>query len=257
MTDLFLVALYAVAIGGVMILVRGAIEIAPIARSRRDAARRALPVLSGLAALVFALLAVRRLLSDQPVVAAVAMVLVVAGFVVASWPALRDVAAGVFLKAGQICREGDHVRIGDVHGRVARLGLRVMVLETSDGEEAIIPFARVTRDRLLRTPAVEGVTPHVFRLPLPRGASMGELKATIRRSALLVHWSAVSREPEITVDGDHLEVTVYAIDPDRGTDIEVAVRRGVGGDVLLETPASRERLRESAPPQRMRGDALK
>ena len=248
MTDLVLVLVYAAIFAGGLLAIRGGIEIAPVDRSRREVARRAMPVLAWAASLAFALLAAQTLLSGQPVVAAVAMVVVVAGFALISAPALRDVTAGVFLKAGQVCRAGDHVRAGDLEGRVARMGLRVMVLETREGEEAIIPYGRLARERLIRAPSLDAVSPHVFRLPLPPGG-VGELKARVRRRALLSHWAAVSRDPEFLVLGDHIEVTVYAIDPDRGPDIEGEIRGalrladGVGDG---PAPISRERMGASS-----------
>jgi Mechanosensitive ion channel, beta-domain len=219
------------------------IELMPVARSTRDTLRRAMPVASALAALLYTLFAVDVLLSPHPKVAAAAMVGVLATFVIASWSALVDIAAGVFLKAGDLCQPGDYISIDDLHGRIATLGLRVLVLETSDGDEALIPYSRISRDRLLRTPAVEGVTPHVFRLAIPDRGSPAELKSAVRRTAMLQHWSAVSRPPEIAIDGEELEVTVFSVDPDRGPDIEAAVRLALGepGEVVAVSPPSRKR----------------
>lgn len=227
--DLFVLLAGAAILAVVLLVIRSAVDLLPVAKSTRDAARRALPIASAGTALIYALIAVSVLFADQPAVAAIATVLVLGAFVLVSWSALHDVASGVFLKAGDICQTGDHVRIDDLNGRIVHMGLSVLVLETSDGDEALIPYSRIARDRLLRTPAEEGVTPHVFRLPIGN-ASPAALKARVRRSALLVHWSTVSRAPEVTLHGDHLEVTVYAVDPDRGPDIEAAVRAGLGAE---------------------------
>jgi hypothetical protein len=225
--DLLVILAGAAILAAVLLAVRGAFGLLPVAKSTRDAVRRALPVAAAGVALIYALVAVTILFADQPMVAAIATVLVIGAFVVVSWNALRDLASGVFLKAGDICQPGDHIRIDDLQGRVAHMGLRVLVLETSDGDEALIPYSRIARDRLLRTPAVEGVTPHVFQLSVPPELSPATLKTQVRHSAMLEHWSAVSRAPEIALHDGQLEVTVYAVDPDRGPDIEAAVRRAV------------------------------
>jgi len=210
----------------VMLLVaRNAVEVVRISKDNRETARRAMPVVSILAAMAYGLYAARTLFAGAPQTATAAMVLVLVAFVVASWASLRDVVSGVVLKAGRVCRVGDHVRLDELQGRINHMGLRVLVLETTDGEEAIIPYTRMARGRLLRSPATEGVSPHVFRMPIPEAGSTSSVKADIRRRALLVHWSAASREPEVTVDGKELEITVYCIDPDRGPDIEAAVRQ--------------------------------
>jgi small-conductance mechanosensitive channel len=206
------------------LLVRGAVDILPLSRTRRENISRALPIAAIVVIFAYCLAVVRTLLAAHPTVAAVAMVLVIVGFIAVSWSALRDIISGVFIKAGRVCREGDHVRIDELHGRIAHMGLRILVLETSDGEEAIIPYARLAGDRLLRTPALESISPHVFRLPVQDNAATAQVKTRIRETALLSHWSAASRTPDITSHGGELEVTVYSIDPDRGADIEARVR---------------------------------
>lgn len=249
--DLLLLLAGAVALTAVLFAARGVLEILPLAKATRDATRRALPMVTAGATLLYALVTVSVLFSSQPVVAAIASVLVLGGFVIVSWNALHDVANGIFLKAGDVCQVGDHVRIDDLHGRIIQLRLRVLVLETSDGDEALIPYSKIAKNRLLRTPAVEGVTPHVFRLPLDDDDSPAEMKARVRRSAMLVHWSAISRPPEVILADGHLEVTVYAIDPDRGPDIEAAVRRDLGEPQV--GPRSQERATEP-PPRRVAKD---
>lgn len=219
--------------GGAAVLVallfglRAFVELVPVTRSRRDTLRQAMPVVTTLLALAYCVLAVRVFLAAQPAFAAVGTALVFIGFAALSFGPLRDLVSGVFLKAGRVCEEGDHVRIDELSGRITRMGLRVLVLETSDGEEAVIPYGRVARDRLLRTSVVESVSAHVFRVRLPAAMTLAETKSLIRRRALLVHWSAISRLPEVSIAGDNIEVTVYAIDPDRGPDIEAEVRKAL------------------------------
>jgi len=249
--DLLMLLAGAGALALILLAVRGVLEILPLAKATRDGARRVLPMVAGGATLLYALFAVSVLLASQPMVAALATVLVLGGFVIVSWSALHDLANGIFLKAGESCQVGDHVRIEDLHGRIIHMGLRVLVLETSDGDEALIPYSRIAKDRLLRTPAVEGVTPHVFRIAVDEEASPADLKARVRRSAMLVHWSAVSRPPEVILGDGHLEVTVYAVDPDRGPDIEAAVRRDLRR--AHTGPPSRERVTEP-PPMRVADD---
>ncbi len=250
--DLVLLLAGAAALATILLAIRGVLELLPLAKATRDGARRALPMVTAGATLLYALVTVSVLFSSQPVVAAIANVLVLGGFVIVSWNALHDVASGIFLKAGDVCQVGDHVRIDDLHGRIIQLRLRVLVLETSDGDEAVIPYSKIAKERLLRTPAVEGVTPHVFRLVVDHDDSPAELKARVRRSAMLVHWSAVSRPPEVILADGQLEVTVYAIDPDRGPDIEAAVRRELGEPQA--GPRSEERATEP-PPRRVAKDS--
>ncbi len=217
----------AAGLGVLLLALRSGVELIPVTRTRRDALRRSLPVVAGALALIYGVAAVRVLFSDQPAFAALGTALVLVGFVVLAFGPLRDVVSGVVLKAGRVCERGDHVRIDDLHGRILEMGLRVLVLETSDGEEAVIPYSRVARDRVLRTSGQDSVSPHVFRVRAPTSMSLAETKALVRRRALLVHWSAVSRLPELVATDEGFEVTVYAIDADHGPDIEAEVRRAL------------------------------
>ena len=220
--------------GGVALLVAmrvvgWVLGLLPVSRERHEMIARASPVAAALAGLVYLLFAARALFADYPAYVPAVLGLVVAAFVAASWSAIRDFSSGVVLKAGRICKVGDTVRIGQVQGRVERLGLRVLVMETSAGEEAIIPYSQVVRESVLRAPVIDGVALHVFRLPVPPGLPLREAKDRAREAALLNHWASIVREPEIVLtDGDRLEVTVFALHPDHAPDVEAAVRQALG-----------------------------
>lgn len=223
--ELLLVTLGAVALLGALLAVRWLLRLLPMRRERRDALHRAAPVAGTLVTLAYALVATTWLFSDYPRYVPVGLALVVAAFVGASWQTLRDVVSGVVLRAGSSLGPGDQVRIETVRGRVAKLGWRTVVIETREGEEALLPYSRVARSRLLRTSSRAGVTMHVFHLRTPEQLSIAEVRAAVRETALGVHWSAISRVPEVAAVTDGaFEVTVYALEPDRASDIEAAVR---------------------------------
>ena len=223
--DLAWVAVLAAALYVVLRGAKWALDLAPMQKERRDLVNRATPIVGALAALVFALFAARAVFEDHPNALPLAMALVVAAFVAASWNALRDFLSGVIIKGGRICSEGDNVRIGDVAGRVESMGLRVLTLRTPHGDEAVIPYGSIARGAVLRTPVMEAVVPHVFRMRVPSGISVVDLRALVRDSAIRCHWSSIVREPEIQTAGEgELEVTVFALDADRGATVEAVVR---------------------------------
>ncbi len=230
--------------GGAALLVAGLfafrsfVEIVPVTRAQRDTLRRTVPVLTALLALIYCVVTVRVLLATEPAFAAAGTALVLVGFVVLAFGPMRDVVSGVVLKAGRVCQQGDHVRLDDLHGRITSMGLRVLVLETNEGEEAVIPYSRVARERVLRTAGVESVSPHVFRVRLPTTLTLSATKTLIRQRAMLVHFSAVSRLPEVSVSGETVEVTVYTLDADHGPDIEAEVRKALGTVDPPTTPSS-------------------
>jgi small-conductance mechanosensitive channel len=238
-SDIILLAGGAAVLVAVLLAFRAVVEIIPVTRARRETLRRSVPVVATGLAVVYVIALVRVLLSTNPAFAAVGTAIVIVGFAVLAFGPMRDVVSGVVLKAGRVCKVGDHVRIDDLNGRIVTMGLRVLALETTDGEEAIVPYSRVARERLVRTSSgVESISPHVFRVRLPTTMSLAETKRHIRRRAMLVHWSAISRQPEVSVTADGIEVTVYPIDPDRGPDIEAEVRQALAEVDPPAAPAS-------------------
>lgn len=227
--DLLVVSLLALALYGVLHAVRFGLELAPLSMERRESLRRAFPVVGALAAVLFLLFASGFLFDRYPEHFPIAVMVILGVSLTASWFAIRDLVSGIYLKASRVCRAGDYVRVGEVQGRVQRMGLRVLVVETARGEEAILPYSRMTRDAVLRTPASNRGTLHVFELTLPGDLPVSEAKRRIRESALRCHWSVIAREPQITViDANRFEITVFGFDSDRVRDIEDEVRRAVG-----------------------------
>lgn len=227
--DLLSSVALAVVLYGLLRVARFAIDVVPVAGHRRESLRRAFPIVSGAAGVLYLLVAAGLLFERYPQHFPVAVAVILGLTIAASWFAVKDLVSGIFLKAGRVCRVGDYVRVGDVQGRVQRMGHRVLVVETARGEEAILPYSRIAHQAVLRTPVAERGTLHVFELSLPNRSPVAETKHRIRESALRSHWAALAREPEIAVlDADRFEVTIYALDADHVREVEDAVRRSLG-----------------------------
>ena len=225
--------LVVVLIGGAVLLavlraVSWALGIVPMNKERRAFLERASPIVGALVTLAYLLFAARSLFRAQPSALPFVLALVVAGFSAAAWPSIRDFLAGVALKAGRVCHVGDHVRIGEVEGQIVNMGYRVLVLESTTGDQAILPFSQVAKEAVVRTRSLGGVTPHKFQLGhLPDG-SFAEAQSRIVEAALLCHWSAFARQPEVApVPDGGADVTVFSLDPAHGPDIENAVRNAL------------------------------
>ncbi len=223
--------------------VRRLLALVPMSREARTVVTRAAPVAGLAVALGYLGFAVRVLFrdaSDRPLgeltLVSLLLGLLLVAVVIVSWESTRNFFSGVVLKAGGSVQLGDIVRIGDVQGRVVRLGYRALVIETSDGTEAVLPYAEVTRGLVQRTKSIHGAALHAFNLPHPRGIALPDLKRKIVDTALRCHWSSPVREPKVEVlDDGSLEVTVFALHHDYGPDIEGAVRRAVVQGVQQQT----------------------
>ncbi len=231
--DLVVVAAGGALLWAVLRALRWALDVVPMNKERRAWLERVSPIASALLALCFLLFAARSVFRSQPAALPFVLALVVAGFSAAAWPTIRDFLAGVALKSGRVCHVDDHVRIGDVEGRIVSMGYRVLVLETTSGDQAILPYSRVAREAVVRTRSLGGVTPHKFQIAVLPEGSFAAAQSRIVEAALLCHWSAFARVPEVAPRGAGdqacADVTVFSLDPAHGPDIEAEVRSALRG----------------------------
>lgn len=227
---------------GLLALARLVLDLTPMSPAWRARIGRARPVAGLVLVVWYVLYATRALFGAERRALPFAVTLVVAGVLAASWSTVRDLLSGVSLKAGRVFQAGDRVRIGEVEGRVARLGYRAVVIETARGDEAVIPYGRVLADTVVRTHTPGGVVAHEFDLQLPGQLGYRAACALVRQAALVCHWSSVARDPELRFTEHALHVTVFALDRDRAPEIEAAVRAALG------TSAQHVARESSAPP---------
>ena len=224
---LIVVLLGGILLYAVMRKVRDLLSRAPMGTSRRRLVRRARPIAEAVVVVGYLVSTVPLVLRGHPAHTAIVLALMVLGFVLLTWFALRDAVSGMFLKAGEFCQVGDFVQVEGVRGRVRGLGFRVLALETEGGEEAFIPYSRISRQSLVRRPAADGLHRHSFEVDRPAGIEPVDLKTAIRRMALTSHWSSVARDPEVMVEEERCAVTIFALDPDRAHDVEKHVRNAL------------------------------
>ncbi|MEM7156142.1 MAG: mechanosensitive ion channel domain-containing protein [Myxococcota bacterium] len=168
----------------------------------------------------------------------------VLALVLFSWSALYDLVCGVAFRVALVCRPGDLVQVEDVEGRVMVVGARALVLQTRQGDEAVVPYGWIARRTLRRTQSVSGAYVHAFELDQEAGAGFADLKRTVIEAAMRSHWSSVVHEPKVERrGGTKIEVTVYAHDADHAPLVEAAVRK-----VLVGREAAQ--VFDGAPPPR-------
>ncbi len=199
-----------------------------MSKRRRIIVDRTRPLIEAVTTIAYVLWAVGYLLGDHPLYTTIVLGALVVGFVWISWFAIRDVVAGMLLKASELCLPGDHIEIGGVSGRVRGLGYRVVALDMADGNQAFIPYSRFSRETLVRKPVTDGVFRHSFEVTVPPGLGIVEGKKAISCHALNSHWHSVVKDPSIEVDEEGVfRVTVFAVAANQGHRIEASVRRAL------------------------------
>jgi len=204
---------------------RAVLDALPMSRARRAFVLRARPVAAATLIAIYAVIAARWVLDSADNREWIAFAIVIGIAAAASWSVLRNALDGIYLRAGRSFEVGDRVDIAGVQGRVHRLGARAVVVETVDGQLAIIPYRTVAAAIIHRAPFDQQSAFHVFRATFPKNRAIPEVKRAVREAALLCHWSSTRRLPEVTVTDDgQLEITVFPVDANHVTEIERAVR---------------------------------
>lgn len=197
----------------------------PMTRKRRAQFTKIRPVAEVVLLTLFVVLAAQLFFRGDTDYSAAFLAFFALGLIALSWFAIRDVLAGLLIKASEVCLPGDFISIDGISGWIRGLGYRTIALDTQDGGQAFIPYHRVSRQSLIRTPAQDGVCRHTFNATVPEGVEMYEARQTIRRCALNSHWSSVVREPSIELDhAGGFSVTVFSLAPNLGILIERSVQ---------------------------------
>jgi small-conductance mechanosensitive channel len=241
-----MLVLLGAALALVIVILRAALRLIPMNRPLRGFTDRAAPVVGLALAIAYLGFVVRMLFREEQQLVSALLALIIVALVALGWGSIRDVVAGVVVKAGQNLRIGDHVRVGDVGGRIISLGYRVVTVETPDGEQAIVPFHALSKGIVQRSQSAGSTHLHVFRLSAAGRVSVAEIKQAASEAALRCHWASVVHPPKFEVDENGmLEMTVYALHPDYALEIEAAVRRAT--ESLTVSPP-----REAGMPERVR-----
>lgn len=197
----------------------------PMNRDTRVLLERVQPAFAAALVVVWGIVVVHWALRDDAGSAQYTVIIVGIAAVAAFWPVIRDIAEGLYFRGARAFLVGDQVQVGDIRGRLQSIGVRSITIETPDGELAILSYTRVAASSIFRSPAADRTSFHVFRVPMPANTSLPEAKQRVREAALLCHWSSIAQPPQCvaTADGE-LEITVFALDADRASEIERAVR---------------------------------
>lgn len=227
-TWLFPVLLAAAVMAAVVLVARFAPRAAGMSTTQRLALQRWSPVVAGallIAGLAWELSVVLRGERVAFYAAFLVLTLVVVG---ASWYALRDIVGGVFWRVGRSWQVDDIIAVGERHGRIVRMGFRVVVVQGDRGEQILIPYTELLRGSVEIHAEARREHPHTFVVHLSEPSASGVAQERAVRAAMLCHGASIQREPQLSLRGtDTLEVTVFALSPVFAPAIEQAVRRAV------------------------------
>ncbi len=245
--DLTLLTLGSVALFAVLRVLAFLVRVLPVPTRVRDSLQRFAPVLGLTVLVAYVASGLALLLTREPEFATV-LVSLLAVLVAFAWAPLYDLICGVAFRFGGFCRVGDQVKVGDVEGRVLEVGMRSLVVQTRQGDEAVVPYSKITRETLRRTQSLSGAHVHAFVIDAPGDKDFSTLKQEVIQAALRCHWASVVHPPKVELrEGQTIEVNVYALDADHAPIVESAVRDFLAGQKTSLSTAAVDKL--FAPPK--------
>lgn len=209
------------------LLLQRLIELLPLGDDRRARFVRAQPLIGLGLALLFSLYSTETLFSHFPTARPFARLLVLGGFFLGAGALVRDFFAGIAIRSENSLNLGDHARIGTVEGRVTAFGSRGITLESAEGATSLVPYSRAAGLELTRTLSAQIGASHTFTLSLLED-EFSELKQRIEHAALTHHFSSTVRAPEVVLDGDNVEITLFVLAPEYAPGVKKAVLDAVG-----------------------------
>jgi small-conductance mechanosensitive channel len=185
----------------------------PILRARAfPAARRWLPVAEILVWTGVIALWVRRYVwTDDALALGRGVLLLVLVLVALPW--LRGLLYSVVLAFEDRFRVGDDLRVGELEGRIARIGSRVVVLRAPDGTEVSIPHVRLFDENVVRINRDVRDAPCEIETRVPARLGVARALEIARVCAALSPYAA-----------PHIAPQVFLLGGERDAELRIRVR---------------------------------
>ncbi len=226
------------------------LQMSPTAPRIKSAALRFAPVVEVVVLVAYVASALVELLAEEPEFAWILIALVVV-LTLLSWSALYDLALGVAFRVARICQVGDLVQVENIDGRVLEVGVRALVVQTRDGDEAVVPYGRIGRQTLRRTQSVSGAYVHSFVLDQPANEDFATLKRRVVEATMRCHWASAVHEAKVERRaGGMVEVSVFALDADHAPIVETEVRDALTLRAMIKAEQAVEQPRRPGMPRR-------
>ena len=200
---------------------------------------------------------IRQLVRDQAIYAYFTVGVAFLLFGLLTWFLLRDVVAGIIFKLQHNLKVNQSIRIvggsavaapvassggadgagghtpGTLTGRLLRLGITTVVLESTTGERIKIPYTKLINESVARYEASEVIKPFDMQLPVPKSMTKDRWISTLHQQILLLPWASTRRTPIVQwqqEDEQHhiFDLRIYCLSEAQAYRIESHLRHVYG-----------------------------
>ena len=197
---------------------------------------RALPVAEAVLWLTYIVWAVGAVFAEGLYYNMALLMVLTISLALVSWFAARDWIAGIILRVQDAYEIGQKIRFDEVEGTIRQIGHLALEIELSDGEQAKIPYSRISGQ--IRSQIRPDTTSnyHHFEIEIANETLLTEARQILRTTIMNSPWTAFEQEPQIkllTETSTHLlfEVVVYTTGAGGGQAIEHHVRERLAGSM--------------------------
>ena len=158
---------------------------------------RVLPVVEAALWLTYVVWAVGAVFAEGLYYNAALLMVLAISLALVSWFAARDWIAGIILRVQDAYKTGQKIRFDEVEGTIRQVGHLALEIELSDGEQAKIPYSRISgRIRSQIRPDMTSNYYH-FEIEIGNEIPLSEARQILRTAIMNSPWTTFDQEPQI------------------------------------------------------------
>lgn len=131
--------------------------------------------------------------------------------IVFSWYFIRDLIAGVILKAENSFVLNQYIKTPDIKGTIKKVGYRTIELESESGQFSKVPYSRLSGQIFSIKAPAETMMGHELIIGVSSSYKFEEIKEQITRELLLLPWISVKSRPVIQITNESNETITLKI----------------------------------------------
>lgn len=158
---------------------------------------RLLPFIEATLWLIYVAWAVGAVFADGPYYNAALLMVLALALALVSWFAARDWIAGIILRVQDAYEVGQKIRLGDLEGTILRAGHLALEIELADGEQAKVPYSRISGQVRSQIRPQTLANYHHFSIEIDAKIPADEARQMLRTAILNSPWAAFDREPQL------------------------------------------------------------
>lgn len=175
--------------------------------------------------------ALHQLLGEARIYPFVTAIIVIVLILVTGWYFLRDVVAGVILRADSVFRIGQEIKTPSLSGSISRIGWRSLLVITDDGEEIIVPYSQLINDRISLNTTNGKPAGYVANLKIPANQSPEYISSFLHKSMIETPWIVSPEKIKIRIQREEgyflAEIRYHATGPEMAIKTEENLNREI------------------------------